>query len=378
MSKIIIGADICPTVSNYKLFKEGDRESLIGSELSEILNSVDFTVFNLETPLTDSLSPIIKCGPNLIAPTYTISGIKAINPHFFTLANNHILDQGEKGLLKTMSLLEQNSIGFAGVGRNIKEAKKPYIANVGNYKIGFYCCAEHEFSIANDNKAGANPYDPLYSFDHVRDLKNETDFVVVLYHGGKEHYRYPSPTLQRTFRKFAEVGADLVVAQHTHCIGCMEEYLGATLVYGQGNFLFDNADNEFWRTGMLIEVSLSEEGCAVDFIPIVKNNNIVSVDKDGKSGDSYKSFIERSNRIKTEGVVDDVYNDYAKSCGWMYFSAMSGVIGKSLFGRIINKMLKHKMIYFFYPKKYLPIMENYIECETHRELMIAALKERLN
>src|SRR5690606_29065463 len=118
-------------------------------------------------------------------------------------------------------------------------------------KIGFYVCAEHEFSIASVDSPGANPFDPLESLDHIADLKNECDYVVVLYHGGKEHYRYPSPYLQKVCRKMADKGANLVICQHSHCIGCFEVYKDSTLVYGQGNFIFNKHDNEYWKTSIL-------------------------------------------------------------------------------------------------------------------------------
>ena len=63
-----------------------------------------------------------------------------------------------------------------------------------------YACAEHEFSIVSDKRPGADSYDPLESFDHVAKLKKQCDFIIVLYHGGKEHFRYPSPDLQKAFR----------------------------------------------------------------------------------------------------------------------------------------------------------------------------------
>ena len=64
-------------------------------------------------------------------------------------------------------------------------------------KIGIYACAENEFTIATDTTAGANPFDPFESLDHIQNLKRSCDYVIVLYHGGKEHYRYPSPYLQK-------------------------------------------------------------------------------------------------------------------------------------------------------------------------------------
>ncbi len=85
MFKFIIGADLVPTKSNIGLFANADVETLIGKDIKKLLNSANFTIFNLEVPLTDLSTPIKKCGPNLIAPTKTIAGLKAINPHFLRL-----------------------------------------------------------------------------------------------------------------------------------------------------------------------------------------------------------------------------------------------------------------------------------------------------
>src|SRR5699024_1436352 len=106
---------------------------------------------------------------------------------------------------------------------------------------------------------GANPFDPLESFDHIQELKSKCDYVIVLYHGGKERYRYPSPYLQKVCRKFAQKGADLIVCQHSHCIGAYEEFEGSTIIYGQGNFIFNTLNNEFWNTSLLIKVEITNE-----------------------------------------------------------------------------------------------------------------------
>ena len=71
-----------------------------------ILGKADYRIFNLETPLADKKAPIYKCGPNLIAPTSCINGIKKIGVNIFTLANNHIMDQDVKGLGKKLQILE--------------------------------------------------------------------------------------------------------------------------------------------------------------------------------------------------------------------------------------------------------------------------------
>lgn len=122
-SSILIGADIVPTESNYSLFINGDVDKLVGDSLLKVLNDADYIIMNLETPLSDCGNPIEKAGPCLCAPRATIAGLKRINPYFFTLANNHIMDYGPEGLFSTIELLESNGIAYAGVGRNVEEAQ---------------------------------------------------------------------------------------------------------------------------------------------------------------------------------------------------------------------------------------------------------------
>ena len=377
-AKLLIAADLVPTNSNKKYFARGDTLHLLGEALQKRLQAADFIVMNLEVPLTNNLQPIRKCGPCLLAPTNTIAGLKAINPYFFTLANNHILDQGMQGLNSTTALLKTNKISFAGVGEDLDEAKRPHIKQIGNIKIGFYCCVEHEFSIAGKNRAGANPFDPLESFDDVKDLKNRCDFAVVLYHGGKENYRYPSPLLQKVFRKFAECGADFVIAQHTHCIGCKEEYKGSMLVYGQGNFLFDHSASEFWKTSMLIEVLLdnTKDGMrfATNFVPLVKVNETVREAEGEEKEQILGDFHKRSSEILQEGFIEQNYDRFAEKMANTYMLRFSGRVKNNCIVQILNKLTMFRFIRFLYPDSAKVAIENVLECEAHRELAARAMK----
>ena len=375
--KIIIGGDLVPTASNYKLFEEGNVKNLIGEELLEKLNNAEFTIFNLEVPLTDVQHPIVKCGPNLIAPTATIKGLKAINLHFFGLANNHILDQGVEGLISTIRVLEDAGIEYSGVGSNLADAEKPFIKEISGRKIGIYCCAEHEFSIATETEPGANPFDPLVSLDHVKALKKEADYVIVLYHGGKEHYRYPSPYLQKVCRRLVDKGADLVVCQHSHCVGCEEKYGSGTIVYGQGNFLFDNSNSEFWQTGLLIGLN---ENFEVLYYPIVKAKNTVRLADEGKSKEILDAFYNRSEAIKSPDFVEKEYLKFADSFCNTYLGAFFGK--KTILSRILNKLTRGRMFKAMLRNKYSKInmvqIANYVECEAHRELMLKGLSNGYN
>ena len=369
--QLLIAGDLVPTKSNIDLFNKADTISLLGEELYYIWNSADFRIINLEVPITDKEEPIPKCGPNLIAPTSTINGIKALNPSLIALANNHILDQGEQGLNSTMDILNKNDIPIVGVGDNLFEASKPYIIHQDGFKIGIYNCAEHEFTIATEKTSGANPFDPLESLDHIYNLKSKCDYVIVLYHGGKEHYRYPSPYLQKVCRKMAKKGADLIICQHSHCIGCFEKYENSTIIYGQGNFIFDHSDSEYWQTSLLIKVEIKEV-IDIDYIPIIKKENVVRLAKREIGGDIVDAFRKRSEQILQEGFIEKEYQKFADKYIENYLRNFSG------FGKWLNRVDRYLLMGILLKNKYnkskLLAIQNYVECEAHRELLIVGLK----
>ncbi|MDF2802079.1 MAG: putative poly-gamma-glutamate synthesis protein [Anaerocolumna sp.] len=370
--RLIIGGDLVPTRSNIDLFSIGDVNQLAGEKLLSLLNAADFRIFNLEVPLTDKEDPIVKCGPNLKASTSTVKGIKNLNPSLLTLANNHILDQGEQGLKSTEQILTENDIPFVGVGKNLFEVNRSYVMEYFGTKIGIYACAEHEFTIATDASAGANPFDPLESLDHIKELKSNCDYVIVLYHGGKEHYRYPSPYLQTVCRKMVEKGADLVVCQHSHCIGCYEEYNDSTIVYGQGNFLFDHSESEFWKTSILLQIDICEE-IKVDYIPIIKVGNTVRLANEKQKEEILLGFRKRSDEIKQIGFIEKRYSEFAKESFNGYLSALHG---DNLVFRILNKLWNYKFARLLYSRRSILWMLNIVECEAHRELLLKGLTIR--
>ena len=376
---IIIGADLVPTESNFSLFEKGDAKALVGEELLGVLNSADYRIFNLETSLADKKTPIKKCGPALIAPTKTVQGYKALGVDLLTVANNHIMDQGEEGFKTTLSTLEKAGISCVGAGDNIEEAKKAFTFDFNGKKVGVYACAEIEFSIAGEKTPGANPFDALESLDHIIELKKECDFVIVLYHGGKEHYRYPSPYLRKVCRKISEKGADLVVCQHSHCIGCYEEFNGSTIVYGQGNFLFDHQNNEFWQTSLLIAVN---ENFEISYIPLQKNGNAVKLATGEKAEEILDNFEKRSNEIKAPGFIEEKYGEFAKKMQDNYLLTFSGTNRASFVFKVLTKLTGGKYQKKMLEKKYTPTIrlaiENFVECEAHRELLLFGLKGRKN
>lgn len=375
--EIIIGADLVPTQSNLEAFSAGDTQSLLGEELCRILGQADFRVFNLEAPITDEEHPIAKCGPNLRIPTQAAKGIKAIGADLVTIANNHILDQDVQGVRSTISTLGSHGIAWIGAGMTPREAGKPYILEREGMKVGIYSCAEHEFSIVTEKSPGANPFDPLWSLDHIRELKERCDYVIVLYHGGKEEYRYPSPELRRVCRRIADKGADLVICQHSHCVGCRELWAGSTIVYGQGNFLFDYEDSEAFQTGLLVKVKLDPQARRVEYVPLEKSGAGVRLAGEERGLDILAAFFSRSREIEVPGFVEQMFARYANDSVLSYYGRSLGRKRYVLF-RIADMLCGGRLRGRCYTDSDALALINTLTCEAHRELYATALNSRFH
>ena len=372
---LAFAGDIVPTETNEKYFIEGDIVQLFGKELVDYLASVDFRCFNLETPLTNRQNTAWYPGPYLMARPETLTAIKALNPSLLTLGNNHVLDQGEDGFLDTVQALEKSGIAYAGAGINLKAAQSVWSADVKGSRIEIYNCSEYEFAAATATKCGANPYDPLVSFDHVAQMSPKSDLRVVLYHGGKEFYRYPSPQLQRICRKFVDSGADLVICQHSHCIGCEEKYAGKTIVYGQGNFIFDRKENEFKRTGMIVECTVSDDSAiTVSYVPFVKQNECIKMADDGQRQDILDGYRIRSREITTPGFIEDAY---AKLADESFDNYTRALIGHSGIVRVLNKITGGAFVKRFFSDPRIALRAlNIVSTDNHAELFKAGLRKR--
>ena len=251
MKTLLLG-DICPTNVTENYFVEQNTDVLFGDVLS-LFENKDLIFANLECAITDADTKIRKHGPHLKAPDETAVVMKALGVNCCGLSNNHVFDFGKKGMADTFKALENVGIESTGFGNNYEDSRKNFYFDKNGEKIGLVAVCEREYTYALEDRMGARPFD---CYDTIAD-----------YHGGKEFCRYPSPRLRKACRAMARNGADVILCQHSHCIGTYEEYEGCHILYGQGNFHFVKPSNrDCWSTGLCVEYdTVSDE---IEFIPI--------------------------------------------------------------------------------------------------------------
>ena len=373
--KVLIGGDVCPIGLNLPYFKRGDIQRIFNDLVFEFDNA-DLSIVNLECPLVDEESPIFKIGPVIRAESACINGLKEAKIDVVNLANNHIMDHGAKGLNNTLSVCASAGIAIVGAGKNIKEARRMLIRQIGRIKIGILGVAEHEFSIATHNRCGANPLDLADYVRNLRDKRNNFDYLIVLLHGGNEYYPLPNPRLKDTCHFLVEMGANAVIVQHTHCAGSYEEYQSSHIVYGQGNLIFDlpNRDRVFYE-GFLVKLSISEDlTSTMSIIPYTQ-----SLLHPGARGMKKKEEQIFLNNIKarSSAIKDDnfVRAQWLQFCDKNKYAYLNRVFGHNF---ILKKLIARGLfLKFLLQRKSLMRLQNTISCEAHREVLETILDNHM-
>ena len=292
------------------------------------------------------------------------------------MANNHFYDYGDNGALNTFSELRKNGIEYVGAGNNLKEAAQILYKQIKGKNFAFINCCEHEYSIATNNSAGSNPLNPIQQYYAIKEARQNSDFVIVITHGGIETYQLPTPRMQETYRFFIDAGADIVINHHQHCFSGFERYKGKYIYYGLGNFCFDwnGKRKSTWNEGFLLMITFTDNGISCSEIPYVQCDDKaeVSLMNDEKQEEFQKKIKALNACIVNPIELEQNYNLYVEKTAKLYdeLHPYSNIYLKALY--------KRGLIPSFFGKKKLRSIENKIVCESHYDRFVKMIRIRIN
>ena len=367
--KILVGGDLCPIGRIEDLLLSGRSCDAIGM-LAGVLSNQDLSIFNLECPLTLNGTPNPLSGHNLHAHPNCAVELRRIGFDVATMANNHIMDMGGRGLLDTLSACRMAGIKCVGAGRNIKDASRPLFLDIRGVRFAIVALAENEWSIATADMPGAAPLDPIGNYYQITAACGEADFVLIILHGGNEHYPLPSPRMVKTCRYFVDLGANAVVCHHSHAASGFEIYEGAPIVYGTGNLLFDWPVRvpETWYSGYMVGLTVGSGSVAsIDIFPYEQCSPNPCVHPMGK--EQAKSFFLEIERLSE--IIADVS---ALESSWMEFCD-SKRLDYQMMVLCLSRVERSLMRIGFRPwwrssKEQIRVLNNLVRCESHRDLLL--------
>ncbi|PKM66638.1 MAG: hypothetical protein CVU95_10195 [Firmicutes bacterium HGW-Firmicutes-2] len=234
--------------------------------VAPIIQAGDFAVGNLETTFGGVGTHRVKNEktgyrgysgyPTFNTPDVLAQNIKDAGFDLVSTANNHSLDTGTKGLLRTLEVLNQNEIDHIGTYASQEDEGTIKIIDIDGIEFAMisYTYGMNGFTLKEDEDYMVNHlnmYDETYvdeMLEKVTLAKKTTDgLVVVMLHYGNEYKALPDENYQKPIvNRLFEAGADIILGGHPHVLQPvalkeMVEEDGSTrvgvVIYSLGNFI---------------------------------------------------------------------------------------------------------------------------------------------
>jgi hypothetical protein len=205
--------------------------------LAPTFHAADLVFVNNEGALSDhGRQNGLNRTPEKFAKVMKAAGISIVN-----LANNHTFDAEERGFLDTLRVLSAAGIGHVGGGRDLSDARKPFIVTRNGIKLGFLGYSQFnnfgESSFAAEGRPGIVPMDPFVMKEDIRKLKSQVDYVLVAIHWATSRSAEVAPENRNFAHDLVDAGADVVLGHHPPHPKGIEVYNGKVILYAPSNVL---------------------------------------------------------------------------------------------------------------------------------------------
>ncbi|MDX1755067.1 MAG: CapA family protein [Marinobacter sp.] len=214
---------------------------------------VHLRLINLETAITHSDSPWPGKAVNYRMNPANIDSLKVASITACNLANNHVLDWGEQGLLQTLETLDSARIAHTGAGKNGTEAGRPAVIDLAGgdqrlllFGFGMPSSGVGHAWAAGEDRPGVNFLASLDDagfrrvYDAMAQFRVPGDLVIVSVHWGPNWGFDIDPAARDFAHRLIDSGAaDLVHGHSSHHIKPLEIYRNKLILYGCGDFLND-------------------------------------------------------------------------------------------------------------------------------------------
>lgn len=274
--------DIEPLIRDYDL-KYYNQETIIGGKDLGLSN---YPLFNSPDEIG---SDLVSIGFNMVS-----------------LANNHSLDKGERGLNYSVNFWNnQEGVITAGSYGSWEDRNESKIYEMNGIKYAFlsYTVSTNGLKIPDGKEYLVNVYDEQTVKEDIDAIREKVDVVIVAMHWGEEYTHTPTSEQKQMAQYLSSLGVNLIIGCHPHVIQPID-YVGDTLViYSLGNFISSQASLGLSKIiGLLVGVNIVVDNGKVSFENL--NYELLYTYNDAR----YQNF----KIIPFKNLNNDILNNYEK------------------------------------------------------------------
>jgi poly-gamma-glutamate capsule biosynthesis protein CapA/YwtB (metallophosphatase superfamily) len=282
-----VGDIMMPASIQDAVIRNNYDYGIVFSEIKRDL-SADILFGNLETPVNDA-EPVSGY-PRFNARPELLTALKQAGFTVLSVANNHVLDSGPEGLIRTLDNLDAADLHYVGAGRSPDEAEQILSVRVRNITTAFLA-----YTFGTNRSTGmvqtslptvkilrsGEKQDIAAAVKSIRRIRETSDLVIVSLHWGCEYELEPSQKQRHTAQSLIEAGADVILGHHPHVLQPVETFTASDgrqglIAFSLGNFTssqnysigFENRDDVRARRGdeIILAFTVRKEGEKVSIV----------------------------------------------------------------------------------------------------------------
>lgn len=231
-------------------------------EVRELMEEGDYSTTNLETALAGPETgytgyPLFN-SPDAIADhlkEYGVDGVVA--------TNNHLLDRGYQGALRTVKVIEEAGLDTLGIKKSSQDTGF-LIKDIRGIKVGYlsYTYGTNGLSLPAEHTYFINMLEKERILQDIDSLRPQVDILILVLHWGVEYSTEPTEEQRSLAREFLEAGTDAIVGSHPHVIQPVEYFnidgKEKFVAYSIGNFIGDQRGQER-NSGVILQLRFGIE-----------------------------------------------------------------------------------------------------------------------
>jgi poly-gamma-glutamate capsule biosynthesis protein CapA/YwtB (metallophosphatase superfamily) len=233
---------------------------MLSEKVRPYFQSADYVHISNEVSFVDSC--VFQPGVRFCSKPAHFQAFKDIRVNVVELTGNHNLDFGTAPYLATLAWFRNNGMHTFGGGTDDADANTPLFLDLkGGGAIGFIgfneYCPLNECAVAK--KPGVNRFNIEKARRAIKEMKETRPdaFAVATVQFGEINAYRSTPSQRSISIALADAGADLVFGSQAHQVQQMEFHNGKVMLYGLGNFFFDQVHETGLRQGYFMNLYFS-------------------------------------------------------------------------------------------------------------------------
>jgi poly-gamma-glutamate synthesis protein (capsule biosynthesis protein) len=236
----------------------------LAGEENRFFSGVDIISANLEGAVTNNgahYNPINSY--DFAFSSERIEELKKYGFNYFTLANNHFSDQGQKGVEETRKNLSNLGFNYSGATD----------AQIDEYSRKDILISDRKIALVGFSMVYRD-FDLEKARQMVKDASTENDLVIVNIHWGVEYQHQFNKHQQDVGHALIDSGASAIIGHHPHVVQGMEIYQGRPIFYSLGNFIFDQYFSADTQESLAVGLDFSKATTTMFLFPLKSEKSV--------------------------------------------------------------------------------------------------------